>query len=69
MSTFLKDGAQIAEELRNETGETVQLSVLEDDLMMVILKEEGIRPVRIISNVGSRVPVNWARPAGFWCPT
>jgi IclR family KDG regulon transcriptional repressor len=57
---LLKDGAQIAEELRNETGETVQLSVLEDDLMMVLLKEEGIRPVRIISNVGSRVPVNWA---------
>ena len=57
---LLKDGSQIAEELRNETGETVQLSVLENDLMMVLLKEEGIRPVRIISNVGSRVPVNWA---------
>lgn len=57
---LLKDGSRIAEELRNETGETVQLSVLEDDLMMVLLKEEGIRPVRIISNVGSRVPVNWA---------
>ncbi len=57
---FLKDGAQIAEELRDETGETVQLSVLDDDMMMVLLKEEGIRPLRIISNVGSRVPVNWA---------
>jgi DNA-binding IclR family transcriptional regulator len=57
---LLRDGSQIAEELRNETGETVQLSVLEKDLMMVILKEEGIRQLRIISNVGSRVPVNWA---------
>ena len=57
---LLKDGSQVAEELRNETGETVQLSVLENDLMMVLLKEEGIRPLRIISNVGSRVPVNWA---------
>ena len=57
---LLRDGSQIAEELRNETGETVQLSVLENDLMMVLLKEEGIRPLRIISNVGSRVPVNWA---------
>lgn len=57
---LLKDGSQIAEELRNETGETVQLSVLENDLMMVLLKEEGVHPLRIISNVGSRVPVNWA---------
>jgi len=57
---LLRDGSQIVEELRNETGETVQLSVLEDNLMMVLLKEEGIRPLRIISNVGSRVPVNWA---------
>jgi DNA-binding IclR family transcriptional regulator len=57
---LLKDGSRIAEELRDETGETVQLSVLENDLMMVLLKEEGIRPLRIISNVGSRVPVNWA---------
>lgn len=57
---LLKDGAQVAEELRDETGETVQLSVLDDDMMMVLLKEEGIRPLRIISNVGSRVPVNWA---------
>ena len=60
MSICCKDGSQIAEELRDETGETVQLSVLENDLMMVLLKEEGIRPLRIISNVGSRVPVNWA---------
>ena len=40
---LLRDGSQIAEELRNETGETVQLSVIENDLMMVILKEEGVR--------------------------
>lgn len=57
---LLRDGSRIAEELRDETGETVQLSVLENDLMMVLFKEEGIRPLRIISTVGSRVPVNWA---------
>lgn len=57
---LLRDGSRIAEDLRNETGETVQLSVLESNLMMVLLKEEGIRPLRIISHVGSRVPVNWA---------
>ncbi|WP_119387746.1 IclR family transcriptional regulator [Taklimakanibacter lacteus] len=57
---LLRDGSRIAEELRDATGETVQLSVLENDLMMVLFKEEGIRPLRIISHIGSRVPVNWA---------
>jgi IclR family transcriptional regulator, KDG regulon repressor len=51
---LLRDGSQIVEELRDATGETVQLSVL------VLLKEEGSRSIRIISRVGSRVPVNWA---------
>ena len=57
---LLRDGSQIVEELRNACGETVQLSVLENDMMLVLLKEEGSHPVRIISRVGSRVPVNWA---------
>lgn len=57
---LLKDGSRIAEQLRDETGETVQLSVLDNGLMMVLLKEEGVRSLRIISRVGSRVPVNWA---------
>lgn len=57
---LLRDGALIAEELRDETGETVQLSVLDNDMMMVLLKEEGHGHLRIISNVGTRVPVNWA---------
>jgi len=57
---LLKDGSRIAEQLRDETGETVQLSVLDNELMTVLLKEEGVHPLRIISQVGSRVPVNWA---------
>lgn len=57
---LLRDGSQIVEELRDATGETVQLSVLENDMMLVLLKEEGSHPIRIISRVGSRVPVNWA---------
>ena len=57
---LLRDGNEIVQELRNETGETVQLSVLDKDQMMVLLKAEGSRHLRIISNVGSRVPVNWA---------
>jgi len=57
---LLRDGASIVEELRDVTGETVQLSVLENDNMLVLLKEETRKPLRIISRVGSRVPPNWA---------
>jgi DNA-binding IclR family transcriptional regulator len=57
---LLTEGATIVKKLRDDTGETVQLSVLESDMLLVLMKEEGSRPVRIISRVGSRVPVNWA---------
>ena len=57
---LMKAGAPIVKELRDVTGETVQLSVLESDMLLVLMKEEGSHPVRIISRVGSRVPVNWA---------
>src|ERR1700674_3599450 len=57
---LLREGRPIVEELRNATGETVQLSILDDTRMLVIAKEEGIQPIRIISQIGSRVPVNWA---------
>jgi DNA-binding IclR family transcriptional regulator len=57
---LLKAGAPIVKELRDATGETVQLSVLESNMLLVLMKEEGSHPVRIISRVGSRVPVNWA---------
>lgn len=57
---ILREGSGIVRALRDETGETVQLSVMEGPLMQVLLKEEGFRAVRIISNTGSRVPVNWA---------
>lgn len=57
---LLKEGSQVVEDLRDATGETVQLSCLENGMMVVLLKEEGSRAIRIISRVGSRVPVNWA---------
>jgi IclR family transcriptional regulator, KDG regulon repressor len=57
---LLKEGSQVVEELRDTTGETVQLSVLENMMMLVLVKEEGGQPLRIISRIGSRVPVNWA---------
>jgi DNA-binding IclR family transcriptional regulator len=57
---LLKEAAPIVEALRDATGETVQLSVLDDMMMLVLLKEEGSQSIRIISRIGSRVPVNWA---------
>lgn len=57
---LLKDGSTVVEALRDATGETVQLSILDDEMMLVLMKEEGIKPLRIISQIGSRVPVNWA---------
>jgi DNA-binding IclR family transcriptional regulator len=57
---ILREGTRVVQALRDETGETVQLSAMDGPLMHVLLKEEGFRAVRIISNTGSRVPVNWA---------
>lgn len=57
---LLKEGSQIVEELRDATSETVQLSVLENMMMLVLVKEEGSQSIRIISRIGTRVPVNWA---------
>jgi DNA-binding IclR family transcriptional regulator len=57
--SIIKDGARIAESLRDRTGETVQLCVLDNDNLLVLLKEDGQLPLRIISKIGSRVPVNW----------
>ena len=57
---LLKDGSRVIAELRDLTGETVQLSVLDGTMMLVLMKEEGSNPIRIVSTVGSRVPVNWA---------
>ena len=56
---LLKDGGPIVEALRELTGETVQLCVLDSDYLLVLLKEDGLQPVRIISKVGTRVPINW----------
>lgn len=56
---LLKEGALVAEHLRDQTGDTVQLCVLDNDYLLILLKEDGRQPVRIISKVGTRVPVNW----------
>jgi len=57
---LVRDGSRTIAALRDLTGETVQLSVLDGAMMLVLMKEEGSKPIRIVSQVGSRVPVNWA---------
>jgi len=57
---LVKEAAPVVRDLRDLTGETVQLSILDNDHMLVMLKEESSHPIRIISRIGSRVPVNWA---------
>jgi DNA-binding IclR family transcriptional regulator len=57
---LLEEGSRAVEALRDATGETVQFSVLERQMMLVLMKEEGNQPLRIVSRVGSRIPVNWS---------
>lgn len=55
-----KLGSATVDALRDETEETVQLCTLDGDQLLVLHKADGRRPIRIISHVGTRVPVNWA---------
>jgi len=62
---LMREAAATVRALRDETGETVQFSVLDNRQMLVLLKEEGLHPLRIVSSAGSRVPVNWAAAGRF----
>lgn len=47
---------QFLREANLELGETVQLGILDDLDVIYIDKAEGTRPLRLISNIGSRLP-------------
>ena len=47
---------QFLRQANEELGETVQLAILDDLDVVYIDKVEGNRPLRLISNVGSRLP-------------
>ena len=47
---------QFLREANRELGETVQLGILDDLDVVYIDKVEGTRPLRLISNIGSRLP-------------
>jgi len=57
---LLREAQPIIEQLRDDLGEAVQLSVLDRGTVLVLLKEEGRQPITILSFVGSRLPVNWS---------
>jgi len=60
-SQLLREGALAARTLRDEVGETVQLSVLDEQgENLVLLREEGGSGVRIAARIGNRTPVNWS---------
>ncbi len=44
--------------LRDETGETVHLGILEDDHVVYIDKVDGTHPIRLVSAVGLPMPVH-----------
>ena len=65
---LLRDGSQIVEELRDASGETVQLSVLENDMMLVLLKEKARAP-SASSAASARACRSIGRlPGGCWSP-
>ena len=57
-----------ARALQDETGETAQFPVLDQDQVLVLLKVEGRHPLRIISSAGSRVAVKQAAAGRFLVP-
>jgi DNA-binding IclR family transcriptional regulator len=50
----------ILDRLRDETGETVQLCVLNGYRAEVVAKSDGKMPISVTAEVGARVPINWS---------
>lgn len=57
---LLRVARPILDRLRDDTGETAQLSVLDDGMVLTLLIAEGRQPIAVASHVGARIPVNWA---------
>ena len=52
-----REAKSLLEELRDKTGETVHLGILEGNEIVYIEKIEGTRPLHMASSVGKRVPL------------
>jgi DNA-binding IclR family transcriptional regulator len=59
-SRLLTEGQPILTKLASEIGATVQLSVLDQDMNLVLLREHGNNRIRMIFRVGVRSPINWS---------
>jgi DNA-binding IclR family transcriptional regulator len=57
---LLQEAQPIVEAVRDETGETAQLVVLDRDEALVVLKADGREPIHVASRVGLRFPINWS---------
>jgi DNA-binding IclR family transcriptional regulator len=51
--------------LRDDTREIVQLSILDGEQNLVVLREEGLSRIKIVFPVGTRTPVNWSASGCF----
>ncbi len=59
-SLLLREARPVIAALRDEVGEIVQLSVLDHDANLVVLREEGHSRINIVFPVGMRTPINWS---------
>ncbi|MCC5960498.1 MAG: IclR family transcriptional regulator [Rhodobacteraceae bacterium] len=56
---FFMEARKEMELLRQRTGESVQICGRDEGMMVVLAMAEGEGHFRVISNVGTRVPLNW----------
>jgi DNA-binding IclR family transcriptional regulator len=56
---LMRECRAVLETLAENTRETAQLCVLEGSKYTVAMMKEGIRPFRISSDIGERVPIPW----------
>ncbi|WP_018182982.1 IclR family transcriptional regulator [Kaistia granuli] len=56
---FLGEASQVMQDLGREIGETVQICGRDGDHMVVLAMADGPGHFRVMSEVGTRVPLNW----------
>jgi DNA-binding IclR family transcriptional regulator len=59
-SRLMQVALPMVDALRDQTGETAQLTVLDREEVLVVLKAEGREPIHVATRLGLRVPVNWS---------
>lgn len=59
-AALIREAKEVLQQLRNETGETAQLSILDRSMNLLLLREEGHGRLAFILPVGSKAPVNWS---------